>query len=260
MKKAMEKNGRPFKLVVEYDGSDFAGWQIQPNQRTVQGEIEKAIRILTQKEIRVTGSGRTDAGVHALGQVVSFRVNSSLSLNQFKKGLSGLFPEDISIVDMEERIEPFNARRDAVSRTYRYVISKQSRAINRHYRWIHRAILSVESMQEASKCLVGEHDFTSFCKANGQTDNFIACVSDIHWEIDGGEIHFEIKADRFFHHMVRSIVGTLVEVGRGKITPKAFQKILGSKDRTCAGPTAPPQGLFLVHVEYGEDALHNDFK
>ncbi|MBN2029775.1 tRNA pseudouridine(38-40) synthase TruA [bacterium] len=253
MTKAMIKNGRPFKLVIEYDGSDFAGWQVQPNQRTVQGEIEKALKILTQKEVRVAGSGRTDAGVHALGQVVSFQVHSSLSFDELKKGLIGLLPKDISIVGMDELGEPFDARRDAISRTYRYVIARRSRAINRQYAWIPRITFSVESMQEASKYLVGEHDFTSFCKANGQTDNFISCVSDVHWQIDDGEIHFEITADRFFHHMVRSIVGTLMEVGRGKIAPEDFQQILKAKDRTCAGPTAPPQGLFLDHVEYGQN-------
>ncbi len=250
MTKTLTRNGRLFKLVIEYDGSNFAGWQVQPNQRTVQGEIEKALKILTQKEIRITGSGRTDAGVHALGQVASFQINSSLSLNQMKKGLNGLLPEDILIIDINELTEPFDARRNAVSRTYRYIIAKKSRAINRQYVWIPRIKFSVESMQEASQYLVGEHDFTSFCKTNGQTDDFISCVSDVNWKTVDDEIHFEITANRFFHHMVRIIVGTLVEVGRGKISPDMFQKILESKDRTCAGPTAPPQGLFLDHVEY----------
>ena len=244
------KNKRTLKLIVEYDGSDFAGWQIQPNQRTVQGEIEKALRILTQEDIRVIGSGRTDAGVHAVGQVVSFQLYSKLPLDQFYKGLNGLLPEDIQISDVSEIPQPFNARRNAISRSYRYVVSKEYRAIKRRYVWYPRTAFTIEPMRQASKCLIGEHDFASFCTANGETDHFISRVSDASWKIMDDEIYFEITADRFYHHMVRSIVGTLLEVGRGKISPEHFCHILEAKDRTYAGPTAPPHGLFLVGVEY----------
>ncbi len=243
-------NKRTLKLIVEYDGSDFAGFQIQPNQRTIQGEIEKALQVLTQEDIRVIGSGRTDAGVHALGQVVSFQLYSTLSLEQFQKGLNGLLPEDIHITDVSESPQRFNARQNAISRSYRYVLSKEYRAIKRQYVWCPRMEFFVEPMQQASKCLIGEHDFTSFCTANGDTDHFISKVSNASWKIIDDEIHFEITADRFYHHMVRSIVGTLVEVGRGKISPEDFHRILKAKNRSHAGPTAPPHGLFLVWVQY----------
>jgi tRNA pseudouridine38-40 synthase len=250
MSKTLSKNIRTIKLKIEYDGSDFAGWQVQPEQRTVQGEIEKALKILTKEDIRVTGSGRTDSGVHALGQVVSFQVQSGLSLDQLQKGLNGLLPVDISIISLDELEERFDARRDAVRRTYRYIISRRARAINRQYVWAPRTSFSIERMQKASEYLVGEHDFASFCKANGQTESFISNIHDVRWKMIEDEIHFEITANRFFHHMVRSIVGTLVEVGRGKISPEHFQEIMMAKDRTCGGPTAPAQGLFLVRVEY----------
>lgn len=243
-------NRRTIKLILEYDGTDFAGWQVQPNQRTVQDEIEKALKQLTQEDIRITGSGRTDAGVHALGQVVSFQMRKSLSLNRLRNGLNGFLPEDIRIVDVSEIPESFSARRNATSRSYRYVLSRKRRAIKRKYVWYPQMKFSIEPMRQASACLIGEHDFTSFCKANGQTDRFVSCVSDVHWKHVDDEIHFEITAERFYHHMVRSIVGTLLEVGRGKISPEHFQDILEAKDRTRAGPTAPPHGLFLVQVTY----------
>ncbi len=241
---------RTIKLTVEYDGSDFSGWQVQPDQRTVQGEIERALETLTKEEKRIVGAGRTDAGVHALGQVVSFKCHDNLPLSAFEKGLDGLLPEDIHIITAEEAVESFNARRDVVSRVYRYVLSKRSRAIGRQYAWYPGMKFHVEPMKRASKFLLGEHDFTSFCKSDDQHENFVSRVLKVKWNVTEEEIYFEITAVRFFHKMIRIIIGTLLEVGRGKISPEEFVKIMKAKDRTRAGSTVPPQGLFLVRVNY----------
>ncbi len=238
------------KLTVEYDGSDFSGWQVQPDQRTVQGEIEKALRTLTHRKIRIIGAGRTDAGVHALGQAVNFKCQDNLPLSAFEKGLDGLLPEDIHIIAAEEAVKSFNARRDAVSRVYRYVLSRKPRAVGRQYAWYPGMKFLLEPMEYASKFLLGEHDFTSFCKSDGEHENFVSRVLKIKWSVREEEIHFEITAVRFFHKMIRIIVGTLLEVGRGKISPENFREILAARDRTQAGPTVPPQGLFLVKVNY----------
>jgi len=238
------------KLTVEYDGTEFSGWQIQPNRRTVQGEIENSLKTLTQEKVRVVGSGRTDAGVHALGQVVSFRCRSGLPLPTFEKGLNGLLPEDIRIVRAEELGSSFNARRDAVSRTYRYLLSKRPRAVDRQYVWYPRMTFSVGPMEQASKYLLGAHDFAAFCKSNGEDKDFTSRVFSVDWNEDDDEICFEITAMRFFHNMVRVIVGTLLEVGRGRTTPEGFREILESRDRRQAGPTVPPHGLYLARVDF----------
>ena len=241
---------RTIKLTVEYDGSDFSGWQVQPAQRTVQGEIESALLKLVHEKIRIIGAGRTDAGVHALGQVVSFQCQKDLPLLAFEKGLNVLLPEDIHIIAAEEADESFNARRSAVSRKYRYVLSKRPRAIGRQYAWYPGTKFSLEPMKRASKFLIGEHDFTSFCKSDSGYENFISHVLEIKWNITKEEISFEITAVRFFHKMIRIIMGTLLEVGRGKISPEQFLEIMEARDRTSAGPTVPPHGLFLVKVNY----------
>lgn len=243
---------RTIRLTVEYDGTEFSGWQVQPDCRTVQGEIERALKTLTREEVRVVGSGRTDAGVHALGQVVSFQSRSVLPLSTLEKGLNGLLPSDVRIIRAETPEEPFDARRDAVSRTYRYVLTKRPKAVGRQYAWYPRMVFSVGTMEQAAECLLGEHDFTSFCKSNGESENFPSRVTRVSWNEREDEICFEITALRFFHNMVRIIVGTLLEVGRGRISIEEFRDILEAKDRKRAGPTVPPQGLFLVRVDFKE--------
>lgn len=241
---------RTFKLTLEYDGTDFSGWQVQPNQRTIQGEIEKALRFLTQKDIRIIGSGRTDAGVHALGQVISFRSNSELQLSAFKNGLNAYLPVDVRVIRVEEAGDCFNARKDAVSRTYHYVLYKRKRAVMRRYGWYPGMDFSVDPMKQASEFLLGEHSFISFCKLNGQTGDLISRVLNLRWNLTEEEIIFEITANRFFHNMVRIIVGTLLDVGFRKISPEELSNIIEGRDRELAGPTVPPQGLFLVRVDY----------
>ncbi|MFH1941325.1 MAG: tRNA pseudouridine(38-40) synthase TruA [bacterium] len=247
---------RTLKLTVEYEGTHFSGWQTQPNRRTVQREIEDALCELTKEKIGIVGAGRTDAGVHAFGQVASFTTASRLPLAAFKEGLNGHLPEDVRITHARQVKASFNARRDALSRTYRYVLSKRSRVIGCQYSWHPRMDFSAESIgriERASKSLLGQHDFTSFSKADGQGDEFLSEIFDVNWRQIDDEIRFEITAKRFFHHMIRIIMGTLFYVGVGKLTPESFQEILESRDRRRAGPTAPARGLFLMKVDYGED-------
>ena len=250
-----EIDSRFFILLIEYDGSEFSGWQVQPGYRTVQGEIESALRNLMQEQIRIIGAGRTDAGVHALGQVASFHSMSSLYPLQIQKGLNGLMPEDIRILDVKECDRTFNARSNATGRAYRYILSKRLNSIGRQYSWYPRTNFSVTQMETASKYLIGEHDFTSFCKGSGYNGSCVSCVKEIKWEKEDEKVLFNITAIRFFHNMIRVIIGTLIEVGRGKISPDEFLKILKAKDRRLAGPTAPPQGLFLVKVHFDNNIL-----
>ena len=241
---------RMIKLTLEYDGSNFSGWQIQPNCRTVQGEIEKALRSLVDDDVSLIGSGRTDAGVHALGQVASFRTQSEIPLSAFMGGLNGFLPEDVKVIQADEAGELFHARRDAVRRTYRYAICRKFRVLGRQYGWYPRVRFAINPMKKAAACLMGEHDFTSFCKANGENKSFVSRVLNVKWDISEDEIRFEITATHFFHNMIRIIIGTLLEVGQDKMSIEKFRQILEARDRSQAGPTAPPHGLVLVKVDY----------
>jgi tRNA pseudouridine38-40 synthase len=248
--KADHVNQRTFKMILEYDGSDFAGWQIQPDARTVQGELEKALNVLTRETVRLTGAGRTDAGVHALGQVASFKMYRGLSESELKKAMNAVLPRDVRVRDVEIPAVPFDARRDAKMRTYRYVLARRPFAVGRQYAWHPRMRFELDPMMRASEFLVGEHRWDAFCKKDPDESRYESCVRSVRWKTDADTVAFEISAVRFFHNMVRILVGTLLEVGRGKRTPEQFRDILEGRDRTRAGPTAPPQGLFLVKVEY----------
>jgi len=242
---------RYFKMTIEYEGTGFAGWQIQPDQRTVQEEIETGLFKMTKKKIRVTASGRTDAGVHALGQVLSFKTDSTLPITAFSKGLNSYLPEDIRVIDAEIKTEKFDARKEAINRTYRYIISTRPKVIGRQYCWYPQCDFQLDPMIKASDYLKGEHNFTSFCKkeSEGYYGN-ISTVYKVEWKTIGDEIIFQINAIRFFHNMIRIIIGTFIEVGKGNLTPEDFKQILEAQDRECAGPTAPPQGLYLFKVYY----------
>jgi tRNA pseudouridine38-40 synthase len=238
------------KLLLEYDGTWFSGWQVQPKRRTVQGEIEKAVHGLTGKFMRITGAGRTDAGVHALGQVACLPAHDAIPEKAYKNGLNALLPEDVRILDAEILEGRFHARFDATGRTYRYILSNDRTVLRRHYVWHPGIDFDVECMQEVSALLLGQHDFTSFCKQNPEESTYRCTVSAIDWIVKDCEVWLEITADRFLHHMVRILVGSLLQVGAGKITSRRFQGILEARDRRKAGRTAPPHGLYLLSVNY----------
>lgn len=243
---------RSVKIVIEYDGSGFAGWQVQPNQRTVQGEIEQALHRLTGEKLRILGAGRTDAGVHASGQVAGFKSASSLSSDVFKRGLNGLLPYDIRIVSAAHVHDGFNARYDALRRIYRYTLSRRSRAIGRQYAWYPRTAFDLNMMRDAAQCLVGEHSYETFAKTGDAKGSFDSIVYRIDWMETEHHVVFEVEAIRFFHNMIRIIMGTLMDVGRGKMSSAHFKDIFQQHDRTLAGATAPPHGLNLYKIIYKE--------
>lgn len=241
---------RNIKLILEYDGTNFLGWQIQPNGRTVQREIEQSLKQLFQEDIRVHSAGRTDAGVHALGQVVNFRVEKQIPLFSIQRALNSLLPEEIRVLAVEETTTDFDARYSAVKRHYRYLISLVPTAINRLYCWYVAQPLDLNLMNECAQLIIGEHDFKSFCQAGAKVKNYQCKVEKAGWYAEGKRLIFDIVANRFLHNMVRILVGTMVEVGTTRLTVAEFAKILANRDRTQAGPTAPARGLFLVQVFY----------
>jgi tRNA pseudouridine38-40 synthase len=247
-----------FKLIVEYDGTDYSGWQIQNDVPTIQGEIEKVLQRITGQSIRVSGSGRTDAGVHALGQVAGFVCKTKLSVTQLHKGLNSLLPSDIVIHSLEPVPAAFHPRYDVTSKIYRYRIlnRKWPDAILRRYAWHLRRRLDIDAMDVAARHLLGRHDFKAFegvGSPRSSTVRHILSASITRQESD--LMVFEVKADGFLRFMVRNIVGTLVEVGLSKISPDDFLRVLASRDRSQAGPTAPPHGLFLIRVFYEKSQM-----
>jgi tRNA pseudouridine38-40 synthase len=243
-----------FKLVVEYDGTAYRGWQRQKNDPTVQGAIEAALETMTGQWVTVIGSGRTDAGAHAKGQVANFLIDTKLTPEIFKKGLNSLFAGDIVIKDCEAVDHSFHARYDVLSKVYDYrILNRPTRAaLFRQYAWHIKNSLDHDAMNNAMLCLKGQHDFSAF-EATGSPRSHAArtvmAVGLTARDADGYVV-FSIEADGFLRCMVRNIVGTLVDVGLGKISPKDFGNILISKDRKRAGITAPAHGLFLREVKY----------
>jgi tRNA pseudouridine38-40 synthase len=249
---------RTLKLTLAYDGTAYAGWQAQPACRTVQGTLEAAIEKVTGQKVRVLASGRTDAGVHALGQVVGWQTQSELPVEALQRALSAELPQDIAVLEVAEAADDFHATRDAVRKLYRYVIHDGPirDVFRRQYCWHYtRARLDAEAMHRAAQALLGTHDFRSFQKSGTQRQSSVRTVFEISVRRGRGaqqdSVTLEIEGDGFLYNMVRAIVGTLVEVGRG-VRPESWPvEVLRAAERSAAGPTAPPQGLFLVRVDYG---------
>lgn len=241
------------KLVLEYDGTRYVGWQVQPNGQSVQAEVERALATLHKAPRRVTAAGRTDAGVHARGQVVSFPEERPLPVKAYVQGMNALLPADVAVRSATVEPDGFDARRSARGKRYRYVVENlHTRApLGRLQAWqvFHR--LDVEAMRAAAVHLVGRHDFAAFQASDCACDHAVREVRRL--EVlgePGGRIEVVIEATAFVKHMVRNIVGTLVDVGRGKRDPGSMVDLLRGRDRTAAGRTAPPQGLFLEEVFY----------
>ncbi len=241
---------RNVKLEIEYDGTDFYGWQIQPKLRTVQGEIQEKLESILGHQVNLIGAGRTDVGVHALGQVANFKTASELNKTSIINGLNGLLPEDVIIKRIEEVDLDFNARYSAKDRLYNYRIYSGRTALLRNYVWEVLYSLDSENILGATEKIGGQHDFSSFCVAESAKDNNVCHVFFANWQKSGDELIFKIRADRFLHTMVRSLVGTLVEVGRGYFSVSDFATIMDAQDRRKAGPTAPACGLHLVEITY----------
>jgi len=232
------------KIIVEYDGTDFYGWQVQPGKRTVQGELEKALKTIFNKKIRVTGSGRTDTGVHALGQVASFAAPKKIPPEELKNAINGNISHDIFVKECKKVPEDFNARFSASSRIYRYQIAKEKSVFNKRYFFQNDGELNIKDMKKAKKELIGEKDFTNLATK----DSGSCCLSRIQISEDKNNIFIEVEANRFLRRMVRGIVGLLLAVGKGKLKPSDTKKVLSGTRRRP--PVAPPQGLFLIKVKY----------
>jgi tRNA pseudouridine38-40 synthase len=241
-----------FKLTLEYDGTAYAGWQRQPDQPTVQAALENAFYHITQTHISVIGAGRTDSGVHALGQVASFHSDRAITANDWTRALNALLPADISARSTEQVADGFNARRWAQSKLYEYrILNRRARsALERQRAWHIWGELDVQHMREGAALLMGQHDFSSFEGPQAGTDKKVCDLRRLDIIQAGDILTIQIKADRFLKQMVRAIVGTLVEVGQGKRLPHAMKDILEAHDRRAAGYTAPPHGLYLVRVDY----------
>lgn len=240
------------KLTVEYDGTNYHGWQIQTTGETIQSVLERAVSTFLRKSTRITGSGRTDAGVHALGQVVNFFSDKEYEPHRIRRALNALTPFDITIKEVAIVPDSFDARRDGRSRVYEYHILNRPTPSPFHLNraWHVHQPLDVNAMREAIPCLIGEHDFSSFRAAGCDAEHPVRKVYANSLDRCGELLVYTIEATAFLRHMVRNIIGTVAEVGLGLRTPQSFVELLEARDRTKAGVTAPAHGLFLVEVKY----------
>lgn len=242
------------KLIVEYDGTNYHGFQRQLNAHTVQAEIEQCLEKLTGEKITIVGAGRTDAGVHALGQVVAFDSGAAVPANKYHLALNSFLPPDIRVLTSEAVRPDFNPRFDAVQKQYRYLIyhKKAGAVLFRNYAYCYSGELNLKAMQEACTFIKGKHDFKAFCTSGSSAKTSIRTVKYCRLGEEDPFIKLEIAADGFLYNMVRIIAGNLMEIGKGRMKPDYLKDIIDSRDRSLGGPTAPPQGLYLAAVEYGD--------
>jgi len=241
---------RRIKLTVEYDGTDFCGWQRQPNLRTVQEDLEVALSKVLQEPVTVIGAGRTDSGVHALAQVVHFDTGNPLACENLIKGANSLLGRDVMILDMEEAPPTFHARFSAVSRSYRYRLIRRDRPLLRRYAWHPGYKWNDELVEQTVGLIVSEHSFMSFSHARPGETEYLCRVTEARWEADSDGSTFHITADRFMHKMVRGLVGALIDLGRGYYAMDGFRHLLEQPEKVGAVRTAPARGLVLVSVAY----------
>jgi len=249
---------RNLKLILSYDGSEFAGWQVQPDAPTVQGTLASAIGRITGEKVLPQGSGRTDAGVHALAQVVTFVTESSVPTANFVKALNDILPGSVRVLEVEEAAADFHARHSARAKTYRYRIYRPDICppFLARYVWHYPYPLDEAEMSAAAVRVEGEHDFTSFAAVDPERGREGTSVSNVRrifssgWERQRDEFVYTVKGSGFLHHMVRNLVGTFILVGKGTLQPEDLTGILEARNRSAAGATAPASGLYLVNVEY----------
>lgn len=242
-----------YKISVAYDGSDYAGWQVQPDAMTVQEQLEKSVEKLTGEKVKIHGSGRTDQGVHAKMQVAHFDLEKPVKINGFKKALNAILPSDIRIMKVSSVPSSFHARRSAVSKEYRYFIwnAEILPPFLRKYRTHKRRKLDIVAMRKAASQLTGKHDFASFtASTNQKIDSTVRNLMKLTVEKHGSEIVIAAESEGFLYKMVRSLAGFLIRVGEGAVSPDEARHILHSMLRTARVPTAPPEGLFLWRVDY----------
>lgn len=246
---------RNLKLILAYDGTDYHGWQCQPQLRTIQGDLQDALGKLLNHEVHVTGSGRTDAGVHAHAQVANvetIRTMDRMDTQTILRGTNALLPSDIRVLAVEEASPEFHARRSARSKTYEYCIYRNPIVSPFRWRYVHRCWypLDEEALDRGTAYFLGKHDFTSFCATATESKDRIRTIYEASWTRSETEWVFHIRGNGFLQYMVRTIAGTLIEVGRGRLPPEELPAIFEARDRRLAGPSLPAKGLHLVTVEY----------
>jgi tRNA pseudouridine38-40 synthase len=249
---------RNFKLVLAYDGADFSGWQVQPDTPTIQGTLASAIGRVVGEKVLPQGSGRTDAGVHALAQVASFGLQSPIPAENLAKALNDVLPASIRVLEAQEVSTDFHARKSARAKTYRYRIYRRAICppFLARYVWHYPYPLDEGAMQQAAGLVMGEHDFTSFAAVDPERNcedeerSNVRTIFSSGWERQGDEFVYTVRGSGFLHHMVRNLVGTFILVGKGTLKPADLTRILQARDRSTAGATAPASGLYLVSVEY----------
>jgi tRNA pseudouridine38-40 synthase len=254
---------RNLRLILSYDGAEFAGWQVQPGRTTVQGALASAIGRLSGENVLPQGSGRTDAGVHALAQVASFASASAIPTENWLRALNDILPASIRVLEVTEAAPEFHARKSARAKTYRYRIHRGAVCppFLARYVWHYPYPLEESAMVAAAGVVVGEHDFTSFAAvdpervermaaAENVTTSNVRTIFSSSWTREGEELIYTVRGSGFLHHMVRNLVGTFLLVGKGTVSLEDLRRILDARERTAAGPTAPASGLYLVEVEY----------
>ncbi|MBI5016420.1 MAG: tRNA pseudouridine(38-40) synthase TruA [Deltaproteobacteria bacterium] len=250
---------RNIRLTIEYDGTDYAGWQVQDNGRTLQGELEAALASLLREPVRITGSGRTDAGVHALAQVANFRTSSLVPLRGVLHGTNALLPRDITLRRAEVVPADFDSRRSALEKTYQYFVRRADTpsAFARRTSWWVRGAFDLAAAERAAALLEGTHDFGAFRAAGCDAAHSVRTVREVALVPRGDFLEVRVRGNGFLRHMVRIVVGTLVEVGQGRRSAASLTELLETGDRGRAGVTAPPHGLFLAEVRYDVAALES---
>jgi tRNA pseudouridine38-40 synthase len=240
------------KLTLEYDGSNYSGWQLQPRHDSIQGRIETALERIFAAPVRVFGSGRTDAGVHARGQVASISIPRPFDPDELQRALNSILPADIVILDISPAPDDFDPRRAARARVYEYRVlnRKVASAFEYRYSWLVRDQLDLAAMNCAAQVFVGEHDFAAFRSLGTEVRTTIRRVSSSEWTLEGDVLLYHVEANSFLRHMVRAMVAAMVDVGRGKLTADKVAAILAGLDRGAAPANAPPGGLYLVEVRY----------
>jgi tRNA pseudouridine38-40 synthase len=249
---------RNLKMILSYDGAEFSGWQVQPDAATVQGTLASAIGRITGEKVLPQGSGRTDAGVHALAQVVTFITESSVPTQNFQKALNDILPPSVRVLDVAEMPPDFHARHSARVKTYRYRIHRGAICppFLSRYVWHYPYPLDESAVAEAATLVAGEKDFTSFAAVDperereGQPVSNVRTIFSSNWQRCGEEFVYTVRGSGFLHHMVRNLVGTFILAGKGTLHPQDMTRILEARTRSAAGPTAPASGLYLVEVEY----------
>lgn len=243
---------RNIRLLIEYDGTNYAGWQWQNNEKTIQKTLLSAIEQVTQEKIKLYGASRTDAGVHAVGQVANFKTNSVIPSERLVYAINFYLPPDITVKKAADAAESFHAQYCAKSKVYRYTLFNNwiRTSLNRNFCYLYGFKLSMDKMVAAARYLTGTHDFTSFTTKAWGEKNRIRTIKRFDIKREGTNVYFTIEADGFLYNMVRTIVGTLLEIGRGKIVSEGIQDIVNAKNRKSAGPTVPAKGLCLMEVKY----------